>query len=125
MRSIVGVQEGKQSFKRLGKICTFVSLLRSVYSKGERGLRYRKNGTSDKSGCIIHLYLVFHEGRDPPNLRESPSLKRAMDPILYSSLKRDTDILSKQNGKDSVANNVLDKLVGFILKYKYVCSFYV
>lgn len=113
MRSIVGVQEGKQSFKRLGKICTFVSLLRSVYSKGGRGLRYRKNGTSDKSGCIICLYLVFHVGKDPPNLRESPSFKRAMDPILYSSLKRDTGFLSKQNGKDSVANNVLAKARGF------------
>lgn len=97
MRSIICVQEGEQSFKRLGKICTFVPLLKSVYTEGERRLQYRKNGTSAKSGCIISLYLVFHEGKDLPNLRERPSLKRAMDQILYSSLKRDTGFLSKQN----------------------------
>lgn len=52
MCSILGAQEGEDSFKRLGKIC----LVKNIYSKGERGFRYR--GKMDIQS-IRMCYLLY------------------------------------------------------------------
>lgn len=68
--SILGAQEGEDSFKRLGKIC----LVKNIYSKGERGFRYRgKKGHSKDKDVLSSLHLAFHEGKDLPDLRKSLS----------------------------------------------------
>lgn len=64
MCSTIGSQEGKDPFKTLGKICLF--------SKGERGFRYREKTGHSKYKDVLFpsLHLAVHEGKDLPDLRK-------------------------------------------------------
>jgi len=58
MHSIVDIQEGVNGLLRDEE--KFVSFVKSIYSKAERGLRYRgKKRTSDKLGSVIFFASSF------------------------------------------------------------------